>query len=112
MDGHSGALEAEAVVLLLRWLLRTPNRHSARVVALVDAKSVLCAASKGRSSAPSIKRAVRRMGALALAGDLHMKFVYVPSEDNPADGPSRGVLRRRPSPVVKPVRKTVSKQSR
>ena len=35
-----------------------------------------------------------RVAALQLAGDLLLKLVYVPSEDNPADAPSRGVVRR------------------
>ena len=35
-----------------------------------------------------------RIAALQLAGGLLVKLVYVPSEDNPADAPSRGVVRR------------------
>ena len=34
------------------------------------------------------------IAALQLAGDLHLHLVYVPSEDNPADAPSRGIVRR------------------
>ena len=63
-------------------------------MALVDAKAILCAAAKGRTSALSIKRDIRRISALTLAGNLHMHYVYVPSEDNPADAPSRGVIRK------------------
>ena len=35
-----------------------------------------------------------RISALVLAGDLLLKLVYVPSEDNPADAPSRGIVRK------------------
>ena len=35
-----------------------------------------------------------RIAALQLVGGLLVKLVYVPSEDNPADAPSRGIVRR------------------
>ena len=91
---HAGSLEATGLQLLLRWLVRSRRRHGHRVVALVDAKAILCAAAKGRTSALSIKRDIRRIAALTIAGNLHMHYVYVPSEDNPADAPSRGVIRK------------------
>ena len=91
---HSGALEATAVVLLLKWLLRSPSKHAHRVVALVDAQAVLGAAAKGRTSALTLKREIRKVAAFTLAGDFLMRYVYVPSEDNPADAPSRGIRRR------------------
>ena len=91
---HSGALEATAIVMLLRWLLRSSRKHHARVVALVDAKAVLGAAAKGRTSARTLKAALRKVAALTLAGDFLMRYVYVPTEDNPADAPSRGLQRR------------------
>jgi hypothetical protein len=94
-DGHSGALEAHGVALALKWLLRAPKRHSRRTVLLIDAQSVLGATAKGRSSAPTLRREVRHISALLLAGDLLYKPVYVPSEDNPADAPSRGLCKWR-----------------
>ena len=63
-QAHSGALETTAVVLLLRWLLRSPGKHAHRVVALVDAQAVLGAAAKGRTSALTIKREIRKVAAL------------------------------------------------
>ena len=69
---------------------------------LVDAQAVLGAAAKGRSSSRCLARDIARIGALAMAGDLLLKLVYIPSEDNPADAPSRGVVRRwrtRPSAI-------------
>ncbi|CAE8741020.1 unnamed protein product, partial [Polarella glacialis] len=102
-NAHSGALEATGVLHLIRWLLRSPRKHNHRVVALVDAKAVLGAVAKGRSSANTLKREVRRVAALTLAGNFLMRYVYVPSEDNPADAPSRG-LKRRHRPNVSPIR--------
>ncbi len=89
-DGHAGALETTALVLFVKWLLRSVRRHAKRTVVLVDAKALVGAATKGRTSAHSIQREIRQLAALTLAGDLHMRYVYVPSEDNPADAPSRG----------------------
>ena len=34
-----------------------------------------------------------RIAAHVLAGDLHLCLAYVPSEDNPGDPPSRGIMR-------------------
>ena len=93
-DGHSGALEAHGVALGLRWLLRGIARHGRRTTILIDAQAVLGAVRKGRSSAPSLKRELRFIGSLVLSGDLLLRCLYVPSEDNPADAPSRGVVRK------------------
>ena len=91
-DGHSGALEAAGLVLGIRWHLRTKSHFSQRLVVLVDAQAVLFAAAKGRSSAPSLRFEMRKLAALALVGDLIIKYIYVSSEYNPADAPSRGVV--------------------
>ena len=80
------------MVLLLRWLCRSERKHAHRVVVLVDAKAVLGAAAKGRSSALSFKVQLRKLAALTLAGDFLIRYIYIPSEDNPADAPSRGVV--------------------
>ena len=53
---HSGMLEAHAVTLSLRWILRSVRRHSRRTVLLVDATAVCGALAKGRSSSPTLKR--------------------------------------------------------
>ena len=66
---------------------------SHRVVLSVDAKAVLGAAAKGRTSAPTFSLQIRRMAAITIAGNFFIKYVYIPSEDNPADAPSRGEIR-------------------
>ena len=91
---HSGSLEASGVSLGLRWLLRSASRHSKRTLLLVDARAVLGAVAKGRSSAPTIRRELMRIAGLLLAGDLHLHLAYIPSEHNPADAPSRGIVHK------------------
>ena len=87
---HSSILEAQALLLAVKWVLRTPRHFGRRVVILVDAKAVLGAASKGRTSSPAIRGILRRINSLLLASNCLLRLVHIPSEDNPADRPSRG----------------------
>ena len=57
-------------------------------------QAIMHALRKGRSSAWSIRRLISSSSAAILAGDLRVKFFYVPSEDNVADMPSRGKTHR------------------
>ena len=75
----------------LRWTLRSVARHARRTLHLVDAQAVKGAIAKGRSSSPTLKFELRRIASLAIAGDLWIRVVYVPSEDNPADGLTKHV---------------------
>ena len=61
---------------------------------LIDAKAALCAIAKGRTNAPAFHQTLCSINALLLATDTLLRPVYVPSEDNPADAPSRGRRRR------------------
>ena len=89
-SAHPGQLEAIAGVLGLEWFLRKADNHSKRLLFLLDARAVMGAFVKGRSSAPSLLRAVQKAAALQLAGDLAVRWVYITSESNPADANSRG----------------------
>jgi len=88
--GHATLLEAHGVRLAMEWLSRSPTKHNTRAVLLIDSKATLGAVCKGRSGARLLKRLVRRIGALSLAAGIRMHCVYIPSEHNPADPPSRG----------------------
>jgi hypothetical protein len=87
---HSGEMEATGVTLMLRWITRSVERHNRRCCLLVDAQAVLGALAKGRSSAGTLQYNVRRVGALCVATNILARYVYIPSESNPADAPSRG----------------------
>ena len=91
---HAGALEAGGVRLALRLSWRSLSRHARRTVLLVDSQAVKGANAKGRSLSATFRTEMMRIAALQLAGDLLLKLVCVPLEDNPADAPSRGIVRR------------------
>ena len=90
LDELPGLLEAHCVRLAVEWLARSPQKHSSRVVLLIDSKAILGAVCKGRTSARSIRTQIRHICAIALAADLSLYCIYIPSEHNPADAPSRG----------------------
>ena len=90
---HINVLEGEALVLFLRWLLRSRAHHSCRIVVLLDSAVLLGATAKGRSSS-QLNRLLRKVAALTLAGNLQLHLIFVPSSENPADRPSRGVKQR------------------
>ena len=91
---HINVLEGEALVLFLRWLLRSGGNHSTRVVVLLDSAVLLGAAAKGRSSS-QLNRLLRKVAAMTLAGNIQLHLIFVPSSENPADFPSRGLKRRK-----------------
>jgi hypothetical protein len=94
-DAHPGSLEASGLLLLLKWLTRSTRHFSRRVPVLVDAQAVLGAASKGRTSAKSIGQDLRRIAVVTFSSDILPSYVYIPSEDNPADAPSRNKQQRK-----------------
>ena len=100
---HSGGMECHAALLGLQWALRPSSRLGTRMVFCIDAKAVLVAISKGRSSAPTLRGPVRSFGAQCRCADVAIYALYVPSESNPADNPSIGKRRRAPlRRVLKP----------
>ena len=95
---HINVLEAEALNIGLSWLLRRPERHGRRIVVLLDSRVAIGAASKGRSSSQALLRCLRRTAALTLAGQLQPYYLYIGTDENPADAPSRGLLQRKREP--------------
>ena len=93
-DDHINVLEGEALVILIRWILRSRARHGTRLAIIVDSKVLAGAASKGRSSS-RLNRVLRRLAALELAGDLMLMLAVAPSNENPSDVPSRGEWRKK-----------------
>ena len=92
---HSSVLEAHGLALAVKFRARNHRCHHHRLCMLVDAKAIIGAATKGRSSAHAIRAALRTIGACCLAADFLLRIVYIPSESNPSDAPSRGLRRHR-----------------
>jgi hypothetical protein len=88
-EAHISILEAEAVVLALRWLSRTRRWRGQRVPLLIDSAAVLGAVRKGRSCAWALNVRCRRVAALTLALDVRLLPSWISTADNPADAPSR-----------------------
>ena len=90
-DGeHINLREARALLFYLRWLLRSRNRHRHRVIVLVDSRIVVGAVAKGRSGSMLLNSLVRKIYALCFARGLRLQLIYIPTEHNPGDFPSRG----------------------
>ena len=86
---HINVLELQAVVHSMQWRLRKLDAFRSRVLHLVDSQVVASVITKGRSSSFRLKRAVQRLSALVLAGELRLSIGYVATDDNPSDIPSR-----------------------
>ena len=92
-EQHINVLESNVVFQCIRYRSRDPSRHLSRVVLGVDNTAAIGAGAKGRSSSSRLNRILKRQGALLLASGQYPGYIYVPSADNPADGPSRPSLR-------------------
>ena len=106
---HISSLEGHALLLGLRHLARAGCKHGTKAVLLVDSKCMLGAAAKGRSSARGLRGICRSFGATCIAANILPRLVYIPSESNPSDAPSRG---KRPLPGKRSVCKHFSSKSR
>lgn len=84
-------LEAEAILLALRWFTRDGENLNRRLVLFTDSQAVLGALRKGRSSVPSFNILCRKIAALTLVAQLKIDYFYIRTGSNPADGPSRFV---------------------
>lgn len=82
-------LEARAASTAVRFAISCPSSVSSRLFLLCDSTSVCGALRKGRTSAPLLLRRLRSLQALCLAAHLRIYPVWVPTELNPADAPSR-----------------------
>ena len=88
---HIGLQEMRTVSGLFRHLARSRSNWNKRILILTDSMATLGAIGKGRSSVPSFLRHTRMIAAISLGFGMLPYLRYIPSELNPADGPSRGV---------------------
>ena len=83
-------LEARSTCYGVRHLLRKQSNHGKRFLILTDSMTAACAFSKGRAHTAKLRGVVRRTAAMLLATGSSLSLRWIPSEWNPADGPSRG----------------------
>jgi hypothetical protein len=86
---HINVLELRAISTALRWVLSHPHSSYSRLLFFSDSLVAVGALSKGRSSAYQILRRLRHISACLLAARLQLSTMWIPSANNPADGPSR-----------------------
>ena len=98
---HINQLEMRAVLTTVKWLIRKKKLQGVRVLHLVDSMVVLHALSRGRSSSRKLRRTLMRIQSLLLLANLHPVWAYVHTGQNPADRPSRRVIKQKLGKVTR-----------
>ncbi|MEM7281757.1 MAG: hypothetical protein AAF438_09040 [Pseudomonadota bacterium] len=88
---HINVLEGRAILTGVRWLARQQQKLGVFVSTITDSQVLYYLMAKGRSNAPRLWRFGQKMGALLLACNMRILPIWVASEHNPADAPSRSV---------------------
>ena len=86
-------VELRAYIAGLRWLLRSVKHIGKRQIFLLDSRVVLGAARKGPSASPALINLMKKLSALLMLSGTLPHCLYIPTEFNPADAPSRGLRR-------------------
>ena len=93
-DGsYVNEMESLAILAELKARSRIARYFNTVYVHLVDSQLALGLFTKRRTSLNILQRVIRRASSLCLASNLMPVFLYVRSELNPADAPSRGRTR-------------------
>ena len=88
-DTHINKLELLATLSTVKWRLRSSKQQRCRLLHLVDSQVVGAIVTKGRTSSLVLRSTIQKLSALLIAGCVYPSYLYVASEDNPADLPSR-----------------------
>jgi hypothetical protein len=86
---HINVLELRALTTAMRWVSSFPDTIGCRVVMWCDSLVVVFAVRQGRSSSAELLRRMRALSAHLLATGIQLYCNWIPTEVNPADGPSR-----------------------
>jgi len=88
-EEHINILEVRSVYTAVRWVLSSLNCIRRRIYILCDSQVTVGCISKGRSSSNSLLPRLRQLASVVLASGVRLYLHWIPSELNPADGPSR-----------------------
>ena len=81
---------------------RTENgEHDLRIVVCCDSRVVVGALAKGRTSSRSLSVSLRKLCVLCIAFGIQLRVLWVGTQSNPADHPSRHAVT--PSQVLSPI---------
>jgi hypothetical protein len=88
---HINSLEFRAVSTAIRWLLASQcfSVFGSKLLFLCDSQVVVGALRKGRSPSRLLLRRIRSIAAHLFAAKLRLTVLWIPTDVNPADEPSR-----------------------
>jgi hypothetical protein len=86
---HINVLELKAVLSSFKWRVRSCKGLHVRFAHFLDSQVAMSVLAKGRSSSRQLGAVLRKINALLLASSNFPFYIFVRSEDNPADAPSR-----------------------
>ena len=86
---HVNVLELRAIITAVRLVASSPHAAGSLLTVYCDSQVVVGAIRTGRSSSPRLNRLLRALAALLLSTDVRLLVVWVPTDQNPADTPSR-----------------------
>jgi hypothetical protein len=92
---HINSLELQSVIIALKRLLTSPAVPEHRILLLCDSAVVAYTLTKGRSSAASLVRGMKKIAALLLGSGCRIGVAWIPTQINPADKPSRAMVTAR-----------------
>ena len=88
---HINVLELRAVLAGLEWRMRSKQNVHSKGLILMDSAVAIGALSKGRSPSQRLGPIVQKIDALLLASSFTPLIVWVRTDLNPADEPSRTI---------------------
>ncbi|CAE8684611.1 unnamed protein product, partial [Polarella glacialis] len=91
---HINVLELRAFLTSLRWRLRKKGGIAKRFFHLLDSQVNLGILAKGRTSSRKLSPVLRQISALLLTANMLPICAYVNTHDNPADKPSRRLVKK------------------
>ena len=93
---HINVQELHAVMQTMRWRCRKLSNIRTRIchAHAVNSQVTMAVLSKGRNSSRQLNRLLLKSNAIVLAASLQLLIVYVKTDWNPADRPSRWLVRK------------------